>query len=261
MPERSINPDDYQALPVPVAIMQKHFKGGYRIPLHAHRRDQLIFAGRGTMRVYTKSHGWIVPPGRAVYMPGRIEHAVAMRDDVIMQTLYIEPGVHPGLPTGCAAIAAGPLLRELIRGLLEEPEAYAIQGRGGWIAKLILDEICRSPRMALSIPMPRDIRLRRLCDQVLEAPDDARSLDALADASGASSRTLARLCKRELGLSFSAWRQQVRFHTALEALSRGTPVGVVATAAGYRSASAFSAAFRKAMGQPPSRALNTETSR
>ncbi len=60
---------------------------------------------------------------------------------------------------------------------------------------------------------------------------------------GASTRTLARLFERDLGMSFNAWRQRVRFHTALEALSRGEPVSRVELDYCYLSSSEFSAAF------------------
>jgi methylphosphotriester-DNA--protein-cysteine methyltransferase len=54
-------------------------------------------------------------------------------------------------------------------------------------------------------------------------------------------------------MSFNAWRQRIRFHNALEALSRGAPIAGVARDHGYRSPSAFSSAFRKVMGDPPSK--------
>ena len=97
MTDRSTNPDDYQELPVAVAVMQKHFPSEWVIAPHSHRRDQLIYAASGTMRVRTATHSWIVPPERALYMPGGVEHAVAMRNPVEMRTLYIEPGAHRGL--------------------------------------------------------------------------------------------------------------------------------------------------------------------
>ena len=56
-------------------------------------------------------------------------------------------------------------------------------------------------------------------------------------------------------MSFNQWRQRVRFHSALEALSDGVPISRVAAQHGYRSASAFTAAFSKAMGAPPSKVL------
>lgn len=255
MTDRSTNPDDYQELPVAVAVMQKHFPSDWVIAPHSHRRDQLIYAASGTMRVRTATHSWIVPPERALYMPGGVEHAVAMRNPVEMRTLYIEPGAHAALPDTCVVITPSRLLKELIAALLDEPENYARSNRGAWLSALLLDEVCRGKTWQLSIPMPSDPRLLRVCEQLLEQPGDPRALADFADTAAASERTLARLCQRELGMGFAAWRQQVRFHYALEDLARGTPVAKVAHGCGYASVSAFAAAFRKSLGHAPSRIL------
>ena len=255
MAPRSINPDDYQDLPVTVAVMQKQFPAGFVIAPHSHRRDQLLYAASGTMRIRTRTHSWIVPPERALYMPGGTSHAVSMRNPVEMRTLYIEPGSDPNLPAGCAVITPSSLLTELIAALLREPEDYAESERGVWIGKLLLDEVCRGKAPDLSIPMPSDPRLLRLCEHVIARPGEPGGLADFTALAGASERTLARLCDAELGMGFSAWRQQVRFHYALEDLARGSPVGKVARACGYSSESAFTAAFRKSFGQPPSRIL------
>ena len=61
MAQRSINSADYQELSVAVTVMQKQFPANSVISLHVHRRDQLIFADSGTMRVRTDSHSWILP--------------------------------------------------------------------------------------------------------------------------------------------------------------------------------------------------------
>ena len=255
MSQRSINPEDYQELPVAVTVMQKHFPADFVISPHAHRRDQLIFAASGTMRVRTDSHSWIVPPERALYMPGGVAHAISMRNPVDMRTLYIEPGAHADLPASCVVITPSALLRELITALLGEPENYDRSARGGWLGHLILDEVCRGKSLGLSIPMPSDARLLRVCEHVIETPGDRRGLADFSDLAAASARTLARLCDSELGMGFAAWRQQVRFHYALEDLTRGAPIGEVAQACGYASASAFTAAFKKSFGYPPSRIL------
>ncbi|MEC8201566.1 MAG: helix-turn-helix transcriptional regulator [Pseudomonadota bacterium] len=255
MSQRSINPADYQELPVAVTVMQKHFPANFVISPHVHRRDQLIFAASGTMRVRTDSHSWIVPPRRALYMPGGATHAISMRNPVDMRTLYIEPGAHRDLPAACVVITPSALLRELIDALLGEPENYDQSARGHWLGRLILDEVCRGQSLNLSIPMPSDPRLLRVCEHVIETPGDPRGLTDFSDLAAASERTLARLCDSELGMGFAAWRQQVRFHYALEDLTRGAPVGEVAQACGYASASAFTAAFKKNFGYPPSRVL------
>ena len=255
MPHRSINPDDYQELPVAVAVMKKHFPSAFVIAPHSHRRDQLLYAASGTMHIRTATHNWIVPPERALYMPGGVIHSVSMRNPVEMRTLYIEPQSDPNLPASCVVITPSALLKELIGALLDEPENYRHSERGIWLGKLILDEVCRGKVLDLSIPMPSDARLLRVCEQVIGDPGGNNSLADLSEIAAASERTLARLCEVELGMGFAAWRQQVRFHHALEDLARGSSVGQVARDCGYSSVSAFTAAFRKNFGHPPSQIL------
>lgn len=249
---RSTDPEDYQRLTVAVAAMRKLFVNGSSTSPHHHRRHQLLYAVSGTMRIRTRDHNWIVPPERALFMPAGLEHDVTARGDVDMCTLYVATGTSLLDTSAPSVITVSALLRELIVALLAEPADYDPAGRGGRLAALILDEIMRGRRVALSIPMPGDKRLRRICEDFLENPSDDRSIDSLAEAAGASSRTLSRLFRSELAMSFSAWRQQVRFQYALEAAARGEPISRIARNCGYRSTSAFAAAFRKAFGVPPS---------
>jgi AraC-like DNA-binding protein len=155
-------------------------------------------------------------------------------------------------PVTVAPEHLSPLLRELVLALIDEPVLYDERGRGGALADLIFREIARARRLPLVIPMPHDPRLLRVCNAVLADPASRRTLDEWAGEAGASVRTLARLFDEELSVGFVAWRQRVRFHNALEAIVAGVPIGLVAKRNGYRSASAFSAAFRNVMGQPPS---------
>ncbi len=250
--KRSTNAADYQFLPRPLAAMAKRFADGHEIEPHTHERDQLVYSLTGVMRVRTTSEAWIVPPDRAVYLPSQTVHAISMRGDVEMRTLYISRDAHDDLPSAPAVLEVSPLLRELVLALIDEPVIYDEQGRAGAVAFLILAEIAKAQRLSLVVPMPRDARLLRLCSALLDDPASRLTLDNWVDTAGASARTLARLFEAELGMSFSTWRQRVRFHNALEAIVAGEPIARIAERNGYRSASAFSSAFRKAMGQAPS---------
>jgi AraC-like DNA-binding protein len=170
-----------------------------------------------------------------------------------MRTLYIDTTVRDDSSRTLGVVAVSTLLRELILALSEEPTGYDPDSRGGLIAQMIDLEISRARELSLNVPLPKDARLQRLCAQLLADPSDRRSLEAWADVAGASTRTLARLFARDMGMSFNHWRQRIRFHNALEALSCGEPISRVARQHGYRSASAFSAAFGKVMGVPPSK--------
>ena len=100
--------------------------------------------------------------------------------------------------------------------------------------------------------MPSDPKLRALCQTLLDAPGDSRTLDEWAATLNASARTLARHFQSETGLSFGAWRQQARVLEAMGRLGNGAPVTQVALDLGYDSVSAFSAMFRRAAGASPS---------
>jgi AraC-like DNA-binding protein/quercetin dioxygenase-like cupin family protein len=249
---RSTNAEDYQSVPRPLAAMSKTFDNGHVIPPHHHPRDQFVYAVSGVMRVRTRTEAWIVPPDRAVYLPAQTEHSVSMRGLVTMCTLYIAPKPKHNLPTVPTVLEVSHLLRELVLALIDEPVIYDEQGRGGAVAFLIFGEIAKARRLPLVIPMPRDPRLLRVCNALLADPASRLTLDGWVDTAGASVRTLARLFEEELGLSFIAWRQRVRFHSALEAIIAGESISHVAEQSGYRSPSAFSAAFRHVMGQVPS---------
>src|SRR3546814_7090510 len=101
--------------------------------------------------------------------------------------------------------------------------------------------------------MPADRRLRKVTDSLLADPADPRGIEDWARAAGASGRTLARLFLNETGLTFRAWRQQLRLLRGLEMLAAGEPVTTVALDLGYDSPSAFIAMFRRALGTSPTR--------
>lgn len=249
---RSTDPDDYQDLVNPVAVMAKSFTSGFKTPVHHHVRDQLIYAQSGVMQVRGAHETWIVPPHRAVYIVAGIPHTVTMRGNVEMRTLYIATDCAPDLPEVITALEISTLLRALILALLNEPLDYSQDSRGNHMVRLILSEIGQARRLPLGIPMPKDPRLASLCDDLLEHPHRNETLEQWSQTVGASPRTLSRLFASQTGMSFTAWRQRVRFHNALEALVAGTPVNIVAHNNGYASPSAFTHSFRKIFGVTPS---------
>ena len=253
MAPKSTDPADYQELPRAVALMVKDFPAGHVIPPHAHRRAQLAFAASGVMTLTTSEGLWVVPPYRGLWIPPATVHSVRTSTPLAMRTLYIEPDAASGLPGSVTVIDVSPLLRELILAAAEFPVLWDQHGREGRIMALILDEIRALPALPLHLPRPQEKRLARLCAAIEDAPAEPGQLDEAGRRVGASPRTLARLCRRELGMSFAAWVRRMRLLAALERLARGDSVLAVALDCGYESASAFAQMFRRHFGAPPSR--------
>ena len=253
MDTRSTDPRDYQKVARPVAAMPKAFAAGSIVPPHRHERAQLAFAVSGIMSISTEEGVWVVPPNRALWVPPETEHSVRATTRLLMRTLYIEKDAAPGLPDRVSVIDVSPLLRELILAAAEAPVLYEEGGREGRIMALILDEIRRLKALPVELPMPRDPRLVELCGAVRRAPERPWRLEAEARRLGMSGRSLARLCGRELGMSFAAWCRRARLLAALERLAGGETVTAVALDCGYESPSAFAAMFRRQFGVTPRR--------
>jgi len=249
--------DQHQTLPHPVTAKARNYRGG-ETPVHSHLRAQLIYAGSGVMRVETEAGSWVVPPVRGVWIPANTPHRVIMLGPVEMRTLYIRPDAAPDLPDICCLLDVSPLLRALILALLDEPLAYDQAGRAGQIAALVLSELRFLKIPALHLPMPGEPRLYKLCEELVGNPESRATLETLAEQQATSSRTLARQFQRETGMSFRQWRQQARLVEALGHLANGVPVALVAAKLGYRSASAFTAMFKRTLGMEPRRYFSGE---
>lgn len=238
-------------IPRPVVGVAADWQHGEWIPRHRHRRAQLVYAASGVMTVSTRDGAWVVPPQRAVWLPGGTPHDIRMSGRVAMRTLYLEPDARDGLPGACCVVGVSPLLRELILRVVALPQPHPLGGAEERLVGVALDEIEATPVAPLHLPTPLDERPARVARALVAAPDSDRTLGEWARLAGASVRTLERLFRRDTGMSFGAWRRQLRLLRALERLAAGESVTAVSLALGYESPSAFIAMFRRQLGTTP----------
>jgi AraC-like DNA-binding protein len=237
----------------PIRVLSYDYPTGHRVEPHRHDEHQLLFASAGVMTVQTPEGSWIVPPHRGVWIPARMEHSIRMSGQVSMRTLYIPRALARTLPSSCRVLDVTPLVRELV---------LAAVARGGLdpsvradvpLFRLLVDQLRALPTPAFHLPFPRDPRALRVAARLERQPGDPGSARDLARGSGASQRTIERAFRAETGMSFGAWRQQLRLGRALEQLAAGDSVTSVAMDSGYSSPSAFVAAFKATFGRTPGR--------
>jgi AraC-like DNA-binding protein len=243
----------------PVCVRSRSLLADTHFEPHSHAWAQLAYCATGVLQVTAESGpagrevSYIVPPSRAVWIPPGARHHVTVLEAAEFRTLYIDASATPPGWSGCRVLVVSPLLRESIHALDTSPLSAP---REQLLSGLVLDELAHADTQALGVPMPHpqtgDKRLRVLCEAVLRSPAERATLAEWAAGTGASERTVARLFRDELGLSYQQWRQQAILAHALPMLARGVPVSHVAAASGYASDSAFTAMFKSAMGQPPS---------
>ncbi|MEV8479819.1 helix-turn-helix transcriptional regulator [Streptomyces sp. NPDC051173] len=217
---------------------------------HEHRRAQVLYAATGVMKVETADGSWTIPTARAVLIPPMIRHQVTMTG-VSTRSLYIEPAAVPWFPTHCQAVDVSALLRALILEAVEMEPRYPEHSRDAAVAALLLHELGNLTPLPLDVPLPSDPGLRRLCEAFLQKPDIHDPPARWCTALSVSERTLARLFRRDTGLSFSTWRQRACVLHSLQHLAGGMPVTRIAAMLGYDNPAAYTAAFKKLLGRPP----------
>ncbi|WP_223454376.1 AraC family transcriptional regulator [Pseudomonas sp. GL-RE-19] len=240
-----------QQLPRPLFARNESLVSAVGTPRHTHSWVQLSYAIRGVLHVHTSEGNFVAPPQRAIWISAGTEHEVFSSPHTEMRSLYLNGPSSSCEVIGCRVIEIDILTRELIRRFCELPVEYDEKGPDGRLAQVLLDQLLVAREVSLSLPLPSDPRLLRLCRFLQENPDDSRTLLKWSQNLGASEKTLRRLFLRETGLTFRAWRQRLRLLGSLEALERGQRVTQVALGCGYESTSAFIAAFRLYFGATP----------
>ena len=168
-----------------------------------------------------------------------------------MRTVYISNATCNSLPPTRHVLQVSRLLEAVLIAMCSEPVLYDENGRGGYLAALVLDEISRTPSTPFALAVPDDPRLARLARALIEDPGSGLTIDGWADHAGVSRRTLTRLFRHQTGLTFGAWRRRLRLLQATARLADGEPLARVAAQLGYTNIASFRNMARREYGQGP----------
>jgi len=133
-----------QAVPRPVVAAATDYPAGQATRWHSHPRAQLVYGISGVMAVTTEVGVWVVPPERAVWVPGGMAHRVDFPTAVKMRSLWVSPEAAGNLPQACSVVTVSPLLRELIRPAVAIPAEYGPDGPDGRLMAVVLRPVAGS---------------------------------------------------------------------------------------------------------------------
>jgi AraC-like DNA-binding protein len=230
---------------------------GTRFEWHAHREHQLAWSPEGVLVVLTETgDSHVLPPSRALWIPAGTVHETRASGAAVLRSVYLHPRRCPIDWDAPTPVAVSPLLGELIHHL----DDRALGANERTRAEAVLFDLLLPLRIAtIDVRPPSDPRARDVGEALLADPADPRTLHEWGRAVGASSRTLARAFLADTGLSFGRWRTLVRLQASLPYLAKQMPVSAVARRVGYRTTSAYVAAFRVHTGVTPGRYFQLPT--
>jgi AraC-like DNA-binding protein len=244
----------------PVLALGGTYPASHHVRMHSHQRSQLFSPLSGVAMASTTQGAWAVPAKRGLWIPAGVRHELRMLGVVEMRNLYFDPKVLMNMPTHCQVVAISPLMQSLMTEAVALPIQYEREGRSGALMQLIQYEMATLAELPLSLPLPTDKALTRLCRKFLLRPMATSDIDEWANSLHASRRTFTRLFRRETGLSFVAWRQQACILSALPKLAAGASVTNTALELGYENPASFTTLFKRILGSSP-REYTTSTGR
>jgi AraC-like DNA-binding protein len=226
--------------------------------VHSHPRGHLVFAAQGVLSLHTERGTSVVPASRVGWIPAGCTHYHRAHSHTEMRIEFLPAALARLAPGHPAVFGVSGLAREVLLALTgpgnyDRAARSYDRGARARLLRVLVDELREAPEPPLQLPEPRDDRLRAVAAMLREQPADSTSLAGLGQRAGASARTLSRLLRDELGMTFYQWRTQLRIYHALVLLADGHDTTSVALACGWANPSSFIAAFTSIIGTTPGR--------
>ena len=220
-------------------------------PEHSHHRGQLVALTQGLLIAETENQRWMFPSQRCAWTPPNCKHAARSVGGAAGSMVDLHPEMCRGLPKTPCVFNSSELLFAIVHRMVGWDHSQPLNTAQKHLITALRDEIRQPDQQPLRLTIPREERLARVADALLDDVGDDRTLDAWAHVAGMSRRTFMRAFLAEAGMSFGRWRQQARLFAALEMLAQRKSVTEVAIAVGYDSVSAFIEMFRTMLGTTP----------
>lgn len=219
-----------------------------------HRGEEhlLLWSERGAATVLIAGELHTILPGRGVWIPAGVAHEGSVGGGVAFRETIFAPESWTRDWSGVTAVLVPPAAAELLLHLARAGMPPEDRRRA---QRVCMDLLHSEPESLRTVPLPRDPRLAELVGSLIDDPADGRSLEQWSQRVNVSSRTITRIFAAEVAMSFVQWRRLVRIRAAHALLAEGESVTTVGRRVGYRTPSAFVAAFRQVEGRTPGQHL------
>jgi AraC-like DNA-binding protein len=233
------------------------------VPLHKHtNRGQLIYSEGGKVYITDGNKVWYLPARHYMWIPAGMQHSVKLSmPSVLLWIIYFplwknelsffkKPGVYP----------VNDLLLELIyftrnwKGHITKRDETKFFFASG--IKALLPEISKHG-LPFNLPTPKDPKLEKVIRYLHDNLSEHLLIKDVAKKFEISERTLARLFRKDLKMTFINYLTILRIIHSVELLALGNlTIKEICFEVGYESVPTFSNVFKKALGVRPTEYIN-----
>ncbi|MFT4271590.1 MAG: helix-turn-helix transcriptional regulator [Pantoea sp.] len=220
---------------------------------HAHAWGQVIFVKSHVLEMEVEGERLLTPADMPIWIPPGQRHSSYNHRQSLFRTFNLAADLCDGLPQQACLLNVDAIVHaimdEFARRELEQPHSAA-----DWrLCEVLVDRLRLAPVHKSYLPGSNDKLLAPILHALQAHPGDNTTLAQWAKRVFTTERTLARRCQQQLNMSFSEWRQRLRFLRAITLLEQGISVQAIAHELGYSSASALIVMFQHQAGTTPDR--------
>jgi AraC-like DNA-binding protein len=219
---------------------------------HSHPTHELLWNDHGASTATVGERVWTVTRHHGLWIPAGVRHTGWTPAGTWQRAAMFSVDQVPAISDQPTAVEVTPLLR-LLLDRLSDP---GLGERALATTEATIVDVLEPAEHELLLRLPRSALLAPIVERMRTDPSDATSLTEWATRLGVSTRTVTRAFESETGLGFTRWVAAARAQQAITRLTAGETIDEVATAVGYRSATAFGTAFRRVTGMSPGRFRN-----
>lgn len=219
---------------------------------HSHPLGQFVLVNHGVLYGHTPDQQWLLKQGMAVWIPPDKIHWGRAYNRVDLTVFYITPELCC-LPASQIKPLDSSLLIVALCERLANVKQPLTPARRNSMLQMLFEEIEEQPESNLSLPLPKDSRLKKVTCSLIDNPAQRRSLSEWGSLVGATERTLARLFRKETGMRYTEWHNRLLLTVAWQGLANGLSNGQISAMLGFSSGDSFGHWFRRVADNCPGR--------
>lgn len=233
---------------IPDAIFLIHFNSEFLLPAHTHEKGQLIYIQGGVAYIHLVDKTLVIPARHYVWIPKKVQHFISMDKSVKISSLYFfvdENDSQPFFNKG-GIYPMTPLLSQMLT-YAQKWNGNVTQTDSGFQflsgIKSILPDISKKA-LPIVLPTTDNQRMTPVLKYMQSHLFETLTLVSVCRETGFSQRTLTRLFKETMSISFLQYFKLLKMIKAIEMmLETENSLSEIAYILGYNSVSSFSNIF------------------
>ncbi|WP_294203259.1 AraC family transcriptional regulator [uncultured Chryseobacterium sp.] len=239
--------------PDSILVMRQQME--QRLPVHQHRKAQLLLVYGGIAYLQTGEKDFYIPSHHYIWIPKNYPHNLMFNtQDLYIINIYFPDKKADGFYDELGIYPVSNLLAEMLSFSDKWQGDYC---KGSWEFEFLLTlkgVLAKENLKKFSIQLPTtdDKRLNAITDRFKNRLNENLSLDSIASQSGMSVRSLTRLFQTKLHITFVQYLKMLRIIRAME-LIKDTDLNMtqIAYEIGYSNIAAFSNNFQQLTNMRP----------